>query len=205
MPANQRQQTAKSQVPTQPTTSPASRATAKYTNKDGSKFITVPKPLDATLAAMAQPGARSNDQAPLTPTGTNGTAPTVNRKKQKRRQKQAAKLAAEGLAAVRTSSSHQNPDAHSRSQEHGYEESNEEHGQFDPAEGEAEYSDEEGSGSYGPTSPINGYVEPRGKKSKKRRSLGNLNSLKRRAMLRRIRTASQILILPTLPRCPFLH
>ena len=68
---------------------------SKYTNKDGSKFITVPK------------GTASDSSQPTTPTNTNptrNTAPAllndvvtapVNRKKQKRRQKAAAKAAAE--------------------------------------------------------------------------------------------------------------
>jgi hypothetical protein len=86
MPANQRQPKSQtlSASPTQ--------STAKYTNKDGSKFIKVPKLADTPVMAQI---AATNGQQPLTPTDTNGDAPAVNRKKQKRRQKQAAKLAAQ--------------------------------------------------------------------------------------------------------------
>ncbi|KAL2683162.1 hypothetical protein Neosp_007629 [[Neocosmospora] mangrovei] len=82
MPANN--QKPASQTPASP------RNTAKYTNKDGSKFITVPK------------GSPSESSLPPTPTTTKASAPppdasndppAVNRKKQKRRQKAAAKLA----------------------------------------------------------------------------------------------------------------
>ncbi|KAH8168831.1 salt tolerance down-regulator domain-containing protein [Sarocladium implicatum] len=84
---------------------PASpRSTAKYTNKDGSKFITVPK-------AAGGPAANPSDASPVSPLATpslsnpsadanidSDPAPTVNRKKQKRRQKAAAKAAAEQAA-----------------------------------------------------------------------------------------------------------
>src|SRR5690349_4099060 len=78
---------------------PASpRHIAKYTNKDGSKFITVPK-IDA-----------SENSVPSTPTSSKPSehsarnasepdaAPAINRKKQKRRQKAAAKAAAQQAA-----------------------------------------------------------------------------------------------------------
>ncbi|KAK4191928.1 salt tolerance down-regulator-domain-containing protein [Podospora australis] len=71
--------------------SPTSKPTAKYTNKDGSKFITVPKTSTTTPADSSQP-------SPTTASPPPAPAPTVNRKKQKRRQKLAAKLAAEQLA-----------------------------------------------------------------------------------------------------------
>ena len=92
MPANNPK--ASAQMPASP------RSTAKYSNKDGSKFITVPK------------GAQSDSSQPSTPTTTKAvdlllpSAPMlddeavrpVNRKKQKRRQKAAAKAAAEQAA-----------------------------------------------------------------------------------------------------------
>lgn len=80
----------------QGTSSPAPaspRNTAKYTNKDGSKFITVAK---GTPSDPSQPS--TPDMAPSSDaidTRVNGPAPPVNRKKQKRRQKAAAKAAAE--------------------------------------------------------------------------------------------------------------
>jgi len=85
MPANQRHQTA--QLPPSPT----SKATAKYTNKDGSKFITVPKSSSSNSPSEASPTmAQTNTKSSAPPADT----PAVNRKKQKRREKQAAKLAA---------------------------------------------------------------------------------------------------------------
>ncbi|TQV93780.1 stress response protein nst1 [Cordyceps javanica] len=114
MPAN-------AQKPAAP--SPASpRNTAKYTNKDGSKFITVPKgsdsssqPATPTLpatnehlspAAHRQPAASAaanhddddDDDDDYYEDDASPAAPSVNRKKQKRRQKAAAKAAAENAA-----------------------------------------------------------------------------------------------------------
>ncbi|KAK5996683.1 Stress response protein NST1 [Cladobotryum mycophilum] len=88
---------------------PASpRNTAKYTNKDGSKFITVPK---GTASDSSQPStpitAKPNNQLPPpVPTADDVSAPTVNRKKQKRRQKAAAKAAAEHAANGHHSPTH---------------------------------------------------------------------------------------------------
>ncbi|KAM0257323.1 hypothetical protein ACHAQJ_004410 [Trichoderma viride] len=77
---------------------PASpRNTAKYTNKDGSKFITVPKgsPSDSSSRPSTPTIAKSNNALPpLDSAGLDTSAPAVNRKKQKRRQKAAAKAAA---------------------------------------------------------------------------------------------------------------
>jgi hypothetical protein len=78
------------------TQSPASpRNTAKYTNKDGSKFITVPKTASADASRPSTPTATKPTEAPAEPTAPQPPLPTVNRKKQKRRQKAAAKAAAE--------------------------------------------------------------------------------------------------------------
>ncbi|KAL7937303.1 hypothetical protein V8C35DRAFT_292137 [Trichoderma chlorosporum] len=77
---------------------PASpRNTAKYTNKDGSKFITVPKasPSDSSRPSTPTIAKPNNAPPPADAAGLDDTsAPTVNRKKQKRRQKAAAKAAA---------------------------------------------------------------------------------------------------------------
>ncbi|KAK4159245.1 salt tolerance down-regulator-domain-containing protein [Cladorrhinum sp. PSN259] len=70
--------------------SPASKNTAKYINKDGSKFITVPKASQSTDSSQPSPTSAS---ATLPP-----PAPGVNRKKQKRRAKAALKAAAEQQA-----------------------------------------------------------------------------------------------------------
>ncbi|KAG4443423.1 Stress response protein nst1 [Cadophora sp. M221] len=183
MPANQRQKTAQSPP------SPSSKATAKYTNKDGSKFITVPKALNIsesseTSPAMAQSAVKTNGQTPKSPPATNGSAPTVNRKKQKRRQKQAAKLAAEQPTTPQTNGARsqstlkgQMQDLEERFRDQALDEHYDDNGQFDPAEGEQFYSDEEGdaySGSYGQNgSPTNGYANPSsnpsGKRSKKKK------------------------------------
>jgi hypothetical protein len=96
------------QTPVTPA-SPASKApTAKYSNKDGTKTITVPK--SAASTPPAQPSPTTNKVAPpvnAPVAASNGAtealhdataAPTVNRKKQKRRAKAAAKAAAEAEA-----------------------------------------------------------------------------------------------------------
>ncbi|OPB42591.1 hypothetical protein A0O28_0037100 [Trichoderma guizhouense] len=77
---------------------PASpRNTAKYTNKDGSKFITVPKASPSDSSRPSTPTIAKSNKAPppADSTGLDTSAPTVNRKKQKRRQKAAAKAAAQ--------------------------------------------------------------------------------------------------------------
>lgn len=76
----------------QPPASP--RNTAKYTNKDGSKFITVPKGASES-SQPSTPTASKTTFAPTEQVASPEPAPAVNRKKQKRRQKAAAKAAAE--------------------------------------------------------------------------------------------------------------
>lgn len=98
MPVKQRQQPAQN-----PPSSAASKASAKYTNKDGSKFITIPKAAELVDSpepspSMAQTSTKQNGQAPVAAPDTNGTAPAVNRKKQKRREKEKAKAAAQQAA-----------------------------------------------------------------------------------------------------------
>ncbi|KAK4097850.1 hypothetical protein N658DRAFT_433243 [Parathielavia hyrcaniae] len=77
--------------------SPTAKGTAKYTNKDGSKFITVPKMSTPVDSAQPSPTTASSPAAaaaaPFTPEAE--SAQPVNRKKQKRRAKAAAKAAAE--------------------------------------------------------------------------------------------------------------
>ncbi|KAJ2897262.1 stress response protein NST1 [Zalerion maritima] len=69
--------------------SPSPKTTAKYSNRDGSKVITVPKnsASDTAQSSPVTPAAPSAQPS----SGTNGVAPTVNRKKQKRREKAAKK------------------------------------------------------------------------------------------------------------------
>jgi hypothetical protein len=95
---NQRQKPPVAVAPPPPP-SPSAKTISKYTNKDGSKFITIPKTGSSTTDS-AQPSpsldqsdgknALQSDQA-----GPDSPAPAVNRKKQKRREKAAAKAAAE--------------------------------------------------------------------------------------------------------------
>lgn len=76
---------------------------AKYRNRDGSKFITLPDTASAPDSAQPSPTPSAASAAKTQETGTadstsNGPAPAaapVNRKKQKRREKAAAKAAAE--------------------------------------------------------------------------------------------------------------
>ncbi len=77
--------------------SPTSKGTAKYTNKDGSKFITVPKTSTPVDSAQPSPTAASSPAAKpaASPAPADEPAHAVNRKKQKRRAKAAAKAAAE--------------------------------------------------------------------------------------------------------------
>jgi len=80
--------------------SPTSKGTAKYTNKDGSKFITVPKANSSVDSSQPSPTSASGANAKGPQQGASGTTPQaqgqpVNRKKQKRREKAAAKAAAE--------------------------------------------------------------------------------------------------------------
>ena len=89
-------------APNPPPLSPTSKATAKYTNKDGSKYITVPK--GTASADSSQPSPTTvpavtarNSASAAGPVGgpvSNGQTQPVNRKKQKRREKAAAKAAA---------------------------------------------------------------------------------------------------------------
>lgn len=82
-----------SQTPASP------RNTAKYTNKDGSKFITVPKGAVSEPSQPSTPTTTKPSAPPQDPNSINDLAPAVNRKKQKRRQKAAAKAAAAEEAA----------------------------------------------------------------------------------------------------------
>ncbi|KAK6840417.1 hypothetical protein PG995_016171 [Apiospora arundinis] len=84
----------------------APTAKSKYTNKDGTKTITVPKSSSSTPPAQPSPtttssskgGAPTNMGASPAP-GQADSAPAVNKKKQKRRAKLAAKAAAAAEAA----------------------------------------------------------------------------------------------------------
>ncbi|OTB05531.1 hypothetical protein M426DRAFT_10575 [Hypoxylon sp. CI-4A] len=79
-----------------------SKATAKYTNKDGTKYISVPKSSASTPPAQPSPTTTSSSRGGATnnpPTVDDvPAAQPVNRKKQKRRAKAAAKAQAEAAA-----------------------------------------------------------------------------------------------------------
>jgi hypothetical protein len=99
MPSHSRQQA----VQTSPLPKPS---TAKYTNKDGTKSITIPKSSASTPPAQPSPttttsskgGVPTSSATVLQPADDASAAPTVNRKKQKRRAKAAAKAAAKAEA-----------------------------------------------------------------------------------------------------------
>lgn len=148
---------------------PSSKTTAKYTNKDGSKFITIPKIVNGSDSAEPSPSmpettAQSTGQMAVTPGESNG-APSVNRKKQKRRQKQAAKLAAEQQANQLNGTQKQMQELEARFRDHGLDDRPGQNGQYSYHEAdEPYYSEEEAdgySGSYGPDgAPANGYAVP---------------------------------------------
>lgn len=141
----------------QPAQSPSINAVttaSKYTNKDGSKFITIPKFSNSTDSSetspnMAQATAKANAEASNPSSADQATAPTVNKKKQKRRQKlaeQAAKIAAEAASRAGGLDGSGNPgDAQSRPSP-GYQGDQ----AFDNMTGDrVYYSDDEGDGYSG--------------------------------------------------------
>ncbi|KAI1740843.1 hypothetical protein F4680DRAFT_87306 [Xylaria scruposa] len=79
--------------------SPTPKTTAKYTNKDGTKYISVPKSSASTPPAQPSPTTTSSSRGGAPTSGPVSSEPqpptTVNKKKQKRRAKAAAKAAAE--------------------------------------------------------------------------------------------------------------
>lgn len=186
MPANPHLITAQ---PPRPNTATSS---AKYTNKDGSKFITIPKVTTTTVSTsligtsetMAPTTTtKTNGQAPQTTQANEDSAPAVNRKKQKRRQKQAEKLAAEA-AAGRTEAingtrkpTKSSPVATSADAQRAYEQFKRQREYTDSNQAESYAgSDEEADGysdSYDQSiSPPNGTASPNGSGSGKRKSKG---------------------------------
>ncbi|KAI0597794.1 salt tolerance down-regulator-domain-containing protein [Biscogniauxia sp. FL1348] len=85
-----------------PAASLALKTTAKYTNKDGTKYISVPKSSASTPPAQPSPTTTSSSKGGAPTNAPNASeelpVPPVNRKKQRRRAKAAAK-AAERAAA----------------------------------------------------------------------------------------------------------
>ncbi|KAI0970695.1 hypothetical protein F4678DRAFT_115531 [Xylaria arbuscula] len=99
MSANNNRQQQRQQPAAVAAASPTPKTTAKYTNKDGTKYISVPKSSASTPPAQPSPTTTSSSRggAPTNgPTAAELQPPTtVNKKKQKRRAKAAAKAAAE--------------------------------------------------------------------------------------------------------------
>ncbi|ROW14098.1 hypothetical protein VPNG_04144 [Cytospora leucostoma] len=125
----------------QPPVSPTAKG-AKYRNRDGSKFITLPDTTSAPDSAQPSPTPSAASGAKLQTTGnaastSNGPAPAaapVNRKKQKRREKLAAKAAAEAAlnAASDNGASNSTSSAgHDPAQDPEAEDSEDEDDQFD--------------------------------------------------------------------------
>lgn len=155
--------------------SPTAKSTAKYTNKDGSKFITVPKastPIDSSQpspttlpATNTKPSHQSSPQPVL-----QAPLQAVNRKKQKRRAKAAAKAAAD--QGVGSEHSNGLPSPHGSHETHA-------------AEAEGDYSGDEDDQGYAESagaqhshSHSNGFVPgtPKSKKTKKKKKKNNAGS-----------------------------
>lgn len=98
MAGNQRQEPAVGAAHPTASTAPA-KGTSKYTNKDGSKFITVPKAssstTDSTQPSPSLPPTDGMTATQSNPASSLSTAQPINRKKAKRRAKAAAKAMAE--------------------------------------------------------------------------------------------------------------
>lgn len=152
----------------QPPVSPTGKG-AKYRNRDGSKFITLPDTTSAPDSAQPSPTiAASTVKPPPTPTtatatsnGPMSTTP-VNRKKQKRREKAAAKAAA--AAAINGVS---NP-ASSAGYEHSHD--------LDPAddsEDEADHLDNQLHQAHAEANGHSAEATNKTKKSKKKKKKGS--------------------------------
>ncbi|KAI1007324.1 Stress response protein [Podosphaera aphanis] len=179
MPSIRRQQTVQSSAAV------GLKQTSKYAVKDNEKLVSASKNSQNTepsdqMPAMTQSSKKSNVSTPAHPE-SNGTL-TVNRKKQKRREKEAAKRAAAGQqpapsvngapasAAVRI----QMQELEARFREQRLDQQYNPEQQFEPGEDDPYYSDEAYSGSFRANgSPQNCYRLPSShnstKKSKKKR------------------------------------
>lgn len=140
---------------------------AKYRNRDGSKFITLPDTTSAPSSAQASPTTAIPVSKPSTTANatatTNGPspAPPVNRKKQKRREKAAAKAAA--AAAVNGASNPSSNAAHDTTQD------------IDPAEDsedEADHFDDHSNQGHAQTNGHPASMTSKSKKSKKKKKKG---------------------------------
>ncbi|KAK0386988.1 hypothetical protein NLU13_5302 [Sarocladium strictum] len=158
------------------TNAPASpRSTAKYTNKDGSKFITVPKAAGgqavtnaADASAVSPLATPDSSNTPVDANIETESAPTVNRKKQKRRQKAAAKAAAEQAA-----NGHPAPAAATANKCHHTD-------TVDADAAESDNEDDNDSRDHRPDSGLNGHsshqASSKSKKNKKKKKKGGANA-----------------------------
>lgn len=136
---------------------------AKYRNRDGSKFITLPDTTSAPDSAQASPTTTvpPSTTANVTATSNGPTPANVNRKKQKRREKAAAKAAA--AAAVNGASNSSSHAAHEAAQD------------IDPAEDsedEVDHFDSELHDEHAQTNGHSASATGKSKKSKKKKRKG---------------------------------
>ncbi|KAH8912165.1 hypothetical protein BR93DRAFT_63435 [Coniochaeta sp. PMI_546] len=128
-----------------PPASPTAKATSKYTNKDGSKFITVPKANSSTTdsaqpsPSLDPPDSKTAAQSEQAGPGSPASVQPVNQKKQKRREKERAKaLAKQGLnkpdPPSPTDSAAPSHDRRSLDVEHDFSEAEDEHDHHPPQE-----------------------------------------------------------------------
>lgn len=148
--------------------SPTARG-AKYRNRDGSKFITLPDTMSAPDSAQPSPTTSAASGAKPQATGasgvtSNGPVPapaTVNRKKQKRREKAAAKAAAE--AALNAVNANGASDSAGHRPNH------------DPDQDDSEEDEDQFNNQLQAHAQVNGRIPgpaPKSKKSKKKRHKG---------------------------------
>lgn len=152
-----------------PPMSPTARG-AKYRNRDGSKFITLPDTMSAPDSAQPSPTTSAASGAKPQAVGasgvtSNGPTPapaTVNRKKQKRREKAAAKAAAEAALNAGNANGASDSAGHRPNHVPDQEDSEEDEDQFNPPPNQAH-------------AQANGRIPgpaPKSKKSKKKRHKG---------------------------------
>ncbi|KAK7742941.1 Stress response protein nst1 [Diaporthe eres] len=149
--------------------SPTARG-AKYRNRDGSKFITLPDTMSAPDSAQPSPTTSAASGAKPQATGASGTtsngpapAPAnVNRKKQKRREKAAAKAAAEAALNAESANGASDSAGHRPNHDPDQEDSEDDEDQFNSQLHQAH-------------AQVNGRIPgsaPKSKKSKKKRHKG---------------------------------
>lgn len=101
-----------------PTSPTGGKGGAKYRNRDGSKYITLPDSTSAPSSAQPSPTipgiATAQSQTAASPVATEDGSVQVNKKKKKRREKAAAKLAA--AASLNGTSNHASSAGHDPSQ-----------------------------------------------------------------------------------------